>query len=116
MYKFLFFFLFSCSVAHAQTTNSFNELIVQVPDLTEWKVYKISKQLSCLDGLRYLGYFKDGSCLLFHVDSKKIADTNIIITTIHHLNEKMKTDVIKGFSIYEVLDDKLPRAKQTIKK
>ncbi len=114
MWKILIITLFCFNASFAQENNLYSELIVQVPKLTEWKAFKISRQLNCLEGLRYLGYFKERSCLLFHVDAKKIADINIITTTIHHLNEKMKTDEIKGYSIYDVLDNKLPET--TIKK
>lgn len=84
------------------------ELIVQVPPLTEWKVYKISRQLSCIDGLRFLGYCKEQSCLLLHIDQSKIRNTEIVTTSIHHLNGKLKTEEIKGYSIYDVLDSKMP--------
>ena len=67
MWKIFIAFIFCCSIGYAQEKSSYRELIVQVPELTEWKVYKISKQLACLDGLRFLGYFKERSCLLLHV-------------------------------------------------
>ena len=107
----LLLFVFSCAIARAQNEVAYKELIVRVPELSERKMNIISKQLSCLDGLQCLGYFKDGSCLLLHIDSKKITDTEIITTIIHHLNEKMKTDVIGGLSIYELLDHKLSETK-----
>ncbi len=116
MWKAFAIILFCCQSIYAQETISYKELIVKVPDLTEWKAYKIQRQLACLDGLRYLGYFKERSCLLFHVDTKKIIDRTIITTIIHHLNGKMKTDVINGVTIYEVLDDKLSESKKTLKK
>lgn len=111
LFLFLFLFFLSGAYAHAQNNAAYKEFIVKVPNLSERKMNTICKQLSCLDGLRYLGYFKDGSCLLLHVDSKKIADTEIITTIIHHLNEKMKTDVIGGQTIYELLDNKLLETK-----
>lgn len=108
MWKIFIAFIFCCSIGYAQQKTTYRELIVHVPELTEWKVYKISKQLACLDGLRFLGYFKERSCLLLHVDTKKIACADIITTTIHHLNEKLNTEEINGYSIYQVLDHQLP--------
>lgn len=108
MWKIFIVIMFCCRISYGQDKIVYRELIVQVPELSEWKVYKISKQLACLDGLRYLGYFKAGSCLLLHVDATKIPDTDIITTTIHHLNEKLKTNQIKGYSIYDILDNKYP--------
>lgn len=109
MLKLVFAFMFCCTFSFAQSANTYKELIVQVPDLSEWKVYKISRQLACLDGLRYLGYFKEGSCLLLHVDAEKINDPAIITTTIKHLNEKMKIKAMNGFTIYELLDSASPK-------
>ena len=107
MQKILLVLMLACQMASAQSNSVQKEMIVQVPSLSEWKVYKISKQLACLDGIRYLGYFKERSYLLLHVDAEKITDTGIITALIHHLNEKMKTDVITGISIYDALDYKL---------
>ena len=109
MWKLVVALVFCCQFGNAQENTSYHELIVQVPKLTEWKAFKIRRQLDCLDGIRFLGYYKERSCILLHVDPKKITNTKIITTTIHHLNEKMKTDEIKGYSIYDVLDDKLPK-------
>jgi hypothetical protein len=108
MWKILIVIMLCCQISYGQDKTVYHELIVQVPELTEWKVFKISKQLACLDGLRFLGYFQAGSCLLLHIDGNKISNSDIITTTIHHLNEKLKTNEVKGYTIYDVLDNKYP--------
>ncbi len=108
MWKILIVIIFCCRISYAQENIVYRELIVHTPELSEWEVYKISRQLNCIEGLRYLGYFKAGSCLLLHVDASRIANTDIITTTIHHLNKKMKTNEVKGYSIYDILDNKYP--------
>lgn len=99
----------------AQQTNNWKELIITSPHLDSKIVYKISKQLACLQGLHFSGYYAPASCLLLKYDSTKIIDPNIISVLIHHLNYKMKVEMLKGTSIYDVVDGKIDPKIERIK-
>ena len=85
------------------------QLIVQLPLQSERNIYKIKKQLDCLEGIHFSGYVKDASCLLLRYNTSLIADKKIITTMIHHLNAKVKCKVIEGYTAYEVIDGKLKK-------
>lgn len=86
------------------------ELIVKVSQLSEWAVYKIRRQLSCLDGVHFSGYDSHSSCLLMQYDTHKIADSKLIIQIISGLNKSLKLTEISGYTIFDVLDGKLKQS------
>jgi hypothetical protein len=96
--------LFSFTELKAQE----EQLILRIPGQSEKNVMMISRQLNCLPGLHFSGYAKDVSCLLLRYDTDYIKNTEIITTTIHHLNKKLKVEVITGVTAYDVIDGKLP--------
>jgi len=84
------------------------QLILRIPGQSEKNVMLISRQLGCLPGIHFSGYAKDVSCLLLRYNTDYIKNTDIITTTIHHLNKKLKVEVITGVTAYDVIDGKLP--------
>ena len=76
---------------------------------------QIGRQLSCMNGIHFSGYAKEVSCLLLRYDKNYIKDVSIITTMIHHLNRKVKVEVIKGVTAYDVIDGKLPPVRKTKK-
>lgn len=87
------------------------QLIIRIPKQTEWKIYTISRQLKCLDGVHFSGYVNDASCILLRYDASTIKDISIITTTLHHLNKKLKYEIVKGITAFDVIDGKLPLKK-----
>ncbi len=83
------------------------ELIISLPKLDDRCVYKINRQLACLEGLHFSGYYGPASCLLLKYDPDKILDPAIISTIVHHLNHKIKVQMIRGIRIYDVVDGKI---------
>jgi hypothetical protein len=90
----------------AQNVSGWKELIIKTPTLNEWTVFKINRWLHCLDGVHLSGYYQPSSCLLIRYDTNKILDPNIINLVISCLNLKMKSEVLNGYTIYEIVDNK----------
>lgn len=90
----------------AQDREGWKELIVKVPKLDEWSVYKINRQLKCLDGVHLSGYYQPTSCLLLKYDPKVLMDPEIVKVVIFRLNNKMKNFYLKGYTIFDVIDGK----------
>jgi hypothetical protein len=107
---FVFLTLMSCDLFGQE-----KQLIVQVPFQSEYNIYKIKKQLNCLEGIHFSGYAKDASCLLLRYNTDVIADQSIITTVIHHLNQKVKCKVIEGYTAYDVIDGKLKKPQNSKK-
>lgn len=101
--------LFTCMV----WLNSFavedcsRELILQVPRMDEARVGRIQRQLKCLEGVHFCGYYIEASCLFIRYDPAKMKDPEIIITVIRSLNGKIKVNGVKGYTMYDVIDGKL---------
>jgi hypothetical protein len=90
----------------AQGIIEWKELIIRTPKLNEWTVFKINRWLHCLDGVHLSGYYQPSSCLLIKYDTSKIIDPAIIKVVISYLNQKMKSEVLSGYTIYDIVDDK----------
>ena len=90
----------------AQGIIEWKELIIKTPTLNEWTVFKINRWLHCLDGVHLSGYYQPSSCLLIKYDTSKIIDPAIIKVVISYLNQKMKSEVLSGYTIYEIVDNK----------
>lgn len=90
----------------AQGIIGWKELIIKTPTLNEWTVFKINRWLHCLDGVHLSGYYQPSSCLLIKYDTSKIIDPAIIKVVISYLNQKMKSEVLSGYTIYEIVDNK----------
>lgn len=83
------------------------ELIVEVPGLSEWSVFKIRRQLLCLDGLHFSGYDVASSCLLLKFDPLRIASATLVLEVLKGLNKQQEFTLIKGYSIYQVIDGQM---------
>jgi hypothetical protein len=83
------------------------ELIVEVPGLSEWSVFKIRRQLLCLDGLHFSGYDVASSCLLLKIDPLRISSPALVVEVLKGLNKQQKFKLIKGYSIYQVIDGQM---------
>jgi hypothetical protein len=94
----------------AQGIIEWKELIIKTPTLNEWTVFKINRWLHCLDGVHLSGYYQPSSCLLIKYDTSKIIDPAIIKVVISYLNQKMKSEVLSGYTIYEIVDNKYIRS------
>ena len=107
-------------VSSAQNSGEWKELIIKTPTLNEWTVFKINRWLHCLDGVHLSGYYQPSSCLLIKYDTQKILDPAIIKVVISYLNQKMKSEVLSGYTIYDIVDNKYvatePIKSQTILK
>ncbi len=90
----------------AQNVSGWKELVIKTPVLNEWTVYKINRWMHCLDGVHLSGYHQSSSCLLIKYDTDKILDPTIIKVVISYLNQKMKSEVLNGYTIYDIVDDK----------
>ncbi|CAN5431753.1 hypothetical protein BH11BAC2_BH11BAC2_25420 [soil metagenome] len=91
----------------AQEPVKAHEIILKVPTLNQYAANKIGRQLACVDGLHYSGYYQPANCIFLKYDSLKIPDPTIINIIIHHLNNKLKVETISGYSIYEIIDGKM---------
>ena len=80
------------------------ELIVKVPGLSELSVFKIRRQLVCLYGLHFSGYDVASSCLLLKIDPLRISSPDLVVEVLKGLNKQQKFTLIKGYSIYQVID------------
>jgi len=102
----LSFFVAMSLYSSAQNVSGWKELVIKTPLLNEWTVYKINRWMHCLDGVHLSGYHQSSSCLLIKYDTDKILDPTIIKVVISYLNQKMKSEVLNGYTIYEIVDDK----------
>jgi hypothetical protein len=109
-------FMLMSVLASAQETTGWKELIISLPKLDDRCVYKINRQLACLEGLHFSGYYGPASCLLLKYDPDKILDPAIISTIVHHLNHKIKVQMIRGIRIYDVVDGKIDEPMRPSKK
>ena len=84
----------SCTTgSFAQMNESWKEMVIKVATLDEWGVYKINRQLQCLEGLHFSGYYKPASCLLLKYDPRKILDPAIAI------GEELTHGIKRGFVV-----------------
>jgi hypothetical protein len=102
----LSFFVAMSLYSSAQNVSGWKELVIKTPLLNEWTVYKINRWMHCLDGVHLSGYHQSSSCLLIKYDTDKILDPTIIKVVISYLNQKMKSEVLNGYTIYDIVDDK----------
>ena len=82
------------------------ELILDVPELSEWRVNRIQRQLSCMEGVQFRGYYKPARCIFITYNPDKLMHEEIVTETVSHLNGKLNVRVVKGFSIYDIIDGK----------
>ncbi|MFN8153991.1 MAG: hypothetical protein U0Y08_06845 [Bacteroidia bacterium] len=82
------------------------EYILNTAPLSEWAVFKIRRQLACLEGLHFSGYDARSSCLLMQFDPDKIAGGFLILDMVRGLNKPMKFREVKGYTIYDIIDGK----------
>ena len=102
----LSFFVAMSLYSSAQNVSGWKELVIKTPVLNEWTVYKINRWMHCLDGVHLSSYHQSSSCLLIKYDTDKILDPTIIKVVISYLNQKMKSEVLNGYTIYDIVDDK----------
>jgi hypothetical protein len=102
----LSFFVAMSLHSSAQNVSGWKELVIKTPVLNEWTVYKINRWMHCLDGVHLSGYHQSSSCLLIKYDTYKILDSTIIKVVISYLNQKIKSEVLNGYTIYDIVDDK----------
>ena len=93
-------------VSSAQNSTEWKELIIKTPTLNEWTVFKINRWLHCLEGVHLSGYYQPSSCLLIKYDTQKILDPAIIKVVFSYLNQKMKSEVLSGYTIFDIVDNK----------
>ena len=87
--------LLLCGSGFAQDISKWKEIIINTQALDDDAINKINKQLTCLQGLHFSGYYAPASCLLLKYDPKKIIDPTIIYRMLYHLNCEMKITVLK---------------------
>lgn len=92
------------------------ELILNTSPLSEWNVFKIRRQLLCMDGVHFSGYDKRSSCLLMQYNPDKIAGGFILLDIIKGLNKPMKFKEVAGYTIFDILDGKLKNTSISTKK
>ena len=102
----LSFFVAMSLHSSAQDVSGWKELVIKTPILNEWTVFKINRWIHCLEGVHLSGYHQSSSCLLIKYDTSKIIDPAIIKVVISYLNQKMNSQVISGYTIYDIVDDK----------
>jgi hypothetical protein len=100
------FFIAMSLHSSAQSVSGWKELVIKTPVLNEWSVFKINRWIHCLEGVHLSGYHQSSSCLLIKYDTSKIIDPAIIKVVISYLNQKMNSQVISGYTIYDIVDDK----------
>ena len=83
------------------------QLIIRIPQQNEHTIMKIGRQLSCVDGVHFSGYVNHASCILLRYNKAIVKDEQIITSVIYHLNHKLRFEVIKGYTAYEVIDGRL---------
>jgi hypothetical protein len=102
----LSFFVAMSLHSSSQNVSGWKELVIKTPVLNEWTVFRINRWIHCLEGVHLSGYHPSSSCLLIKYDTSKIIDPAIIKVVISYLNQKMKSEVLSGYTIYDIVDDK----------
>jgi hypothetical protein len=102
----LSFFVAMSLHSSSQNVSGWKELVIKTPVLNEWTVFKINRWIHCLEGVHLSGYHQSSSCLLIKYDTSKIIDPAIIKVVISYLNQKMKSEMLSGYTIYDIVDDK----------
>jgi hypothetical protein len=102
----LSFFVAMSLHSSSQNVSGWKELVIKTPVLNEWTVFKINRWIHCLEGVHLSGYHQSSSCLLIKYDTSKIIDPAIIKVVISYLNQKMNSQVISGYTIYDIVDNK----------
>lgn len=69
-------------------------------------MFKINRWLRCLDGVHLSGYYQLSSCLLIKYDTNKIIDPAIIKVVVSYFNQKIKSEVLSGYTICDIVDNK----------
>lgn len=82
------------------------QLIVRIPPQTEFRIWRIKSQLECFKGIHFSGYHAESSCLMMKYDIRYVRDKRWITRTLRHLNGRMKTEILNGLSIYDVVEGK----------
>jgi hypothetical protein len=100
------FFVAMSLHSSSQNVSGWKELVIKTPVLNEWTVFKINRWIHCLEGVHLSGYHQSSSCLLIKYDTSKIIDSAIIKVVISYLNQKMKSEVLSGYTIYDIVDNK----------
>jgi hypothetical protein len=102
----LSFFVAMSLHSSSQNVSGWKELVIKTPVLNEWTVFKINRWIHCLEGVHLSGYHQSSSCILIKYDTSKIIDPAIIKVVISYLNQKMKSEMLSGYTIYDIVDDK----------
>jgi len=102
----LSFFVAMSLHSSSQNVSGWKELVIKTPVLNEWTVFKINRWIHCLEGVHLSGYHQSSSCLLIKYDTSKIIDPAIIKVVISYLNQKMKSEVLLDYTIYDIVDNK----------
>lgn len=101
--------LLYCSLlVKAQEPKNYRELILHVTNNPGVELDRLGKQLLCIPGVHFSGYYKPERCFLITYDSTYVSSDDIIETTVKHLNKNIHTETLHGLSIYELIDKGLP--------
>jgi len=103
----------SIAAHHANATKKTGpvkkELLIQTDELTNYDVYRISKQLETLEGVDFWGYHADMQTLLISYESDKISDTGVIFKLIGNIKKDSCLKELTSESFFAFIDkaDKL---------
>lgn len=83
------------------------EHILKTSRLDEWTVSKISRQLSGLNGIRFVGYCRKASCLFVKYDPAAVRSVKVIRGLILGAHSPLRLTEVKGYTFYDVIDGAL---------
>lgn len=97
--------LLSSSGLRAQEV--WKEHILKTSRLDEWTVNKISRQLSGVNGIRFVGYCRQASCLFVKYDPAAVRSVKVIRGLILGAHSPLRMTEVKGYTFYDVIDGAL---------
>lgn len=86
---------------------SAEELVLLVPELSEWTVFKLQNSLSKIPGVHLSGYCREQSCLLIRFEEKIIKSEQIVYAIEGIANIRDRISVVVGCNFYEVVDGQM---------
>ncbi len=94
------FFVISSGKLFSQThTPAVQELILEIPAITEKGYAEIKNALSSIDGVTLVGYCDQYKCFLIYYDTNKIQSGSEVAKAVENLNDNYKTQIKEGASI-----------------
>jgi hypothetical protein len=100
----LFFSVFISSVLQAQSAPEKKELLLRTEELKASRVFRISQQLSAIEGVHFWGYISKTQTLMITYDEERITDWSIILTTIEHFNKGICMEILENETIFASID------------